>query len=104
LEQLLLEISNQATEVLEMANRDDITNVMKSHVRGDALGLSATPSFVIKGRYSRLSGPQSDRVSDLCLAVHPSLRIVRSQFPRQDNEPSDRFATHRKGCESDIRN
>jgi protein-disulfide isomerase len=37
-------------KLVEMANRDDITNVMKSHVRlGDALGLSATPSFVIKG-------------------------------------------------------
>ncbi len=39
-----------STRVIAAANEDTISETMKAHVRlGNALGLSATPSFVIKG-------------------------------------------------------
>jgi protein-disulfide isomerase len=39
-----------AKKLTEAADQDQVSEVMKSHVRlGNALGLAATPSFVIKG-------------------------------------------------------
>jgi protein-disulfide isomerase len=44
------ELGFGAEEMIEAANNDRVTEAMKSHVRlGDALGLAATPAFVVKG-------------------------------------------------------
>lgn len=59
-----------------MANRDDITNVTKSHVRlGDALGLSATPSFVIKG-VAILGYPSRKALESIIRSAHRCNRVV----------------------------
>jgi protein-disulfide isomerase len=63
-------------KLVEMANRDDITNVMKSHVRlGDALGLSATPSFVIKG-VAILGYPGRKTLESIIRSVHRCGNVV----------------------------
>jgi len=44
------ELGLPADRVIAAANADGVTEAMKSHVRlADAMGLAATPSFVIKG-------------------------------------------------------
>lgn len=44
------DFSADQAQLIEAANRDDVTDMMRAHLRlGNALGLAATPSYVIKG-------------------------------------------------------
>jgi protein-disulfide isomerase len=62
--------------LLNAGNGDDITEIMKNHLRlGDSLGLAATPSFVIDG-VALLGYPGRDRLQAIVKAANTCGKVM----------------------------
>lgn len=70
------ELKLDERRLLEIADTDDITETMKAHVRlGNALGLVATPSFVIGG-VAIVGHPGRDNLQKIVGAVRRCGKVV----------------------------
>jgi protein-disulfide isomerase len=70
------EIGLTADRAIAAANDDSVTEMMKSHVRlGDAMGLAATPSFVVKG-VAIVGYPGRDSLAGIVRAIRSCDKVV----------------------------
>ena len=70
------DIGLTSQRAIAAANEDSVSEAMKAHVRlGDALGLVATPSFVVKG-VAIVGHPGRDSLSGIVRAIRACDKVV----------------------------
>lgn len=75
------ELGLMPPKVIAAANDDTVTEIMKAHVRlGDAMGLAATPSFVIKGA-AILGHPGGAALAGIIRAIRTCGKVVCDAAP-----------------------